>query len=245
MNKIVLDTETTNFIENTTEDICTQLSFLNIDNSIILNDYCKPITYKEFTVGSMEATGITPEFLEDKPKVQDTKSWKVLDAYSKQDLLVIGHNINFDIEVIKRTGINVDKMLLIDTLKIARYINDAEGLPWESCRLSHLKYQFRLDKIRPTIDAKYGITEKLNSHDSLNDILDCLALYKYFQQKYEISEEEAIEISNNKLELIYVPSGKHKGTRIVDLDSNSLNWYKNNFYCEDTVYTIKKILGEL
>lgn len=238
MKRIVLDTETTNTVENTTNDICTQISFLDTDSSLILNDYCKPVCYKEMTIEAMEKTGITPEFLEDKPEVQDTKSWKALNLLSSRKLLVIGHNIPFDIEVIKRTGINVDNITIIDTLKIARALNDAQGLIWDSCRLSYLKYKLKLYLKREEIDKRYSITETLSSHNSLNNILDCLALYEYFHNEYEeLTDNELIDISNNPLELIYIPSGKNKGTRISDLDYNSLIWYRDNFYCLDTKYS--------
>ena len=237
MKRIVLDTETINKIENTTNDICTQISFLDIDSSLILNDYCKPDDYLDMLVEAMEKTGITPEFLEDKPKVQDTKAWKCLNLLTTNELLVIGHNIAFDIEVIKRTGINVDNIIKIDTLKIARALNDAQGLIWDSCRLSYLKYKLKLYLNRDEIDKRYGITETLSSHNSLNDILDALALYKYFIKEYELTEQEMINISSNPLELIYIPSGKHKGIKISELDYNSLVWYKDNFYCSDTKYS--------
>lgn len=237
MIKIVLDTETINTVENTNNDICTQISFLNVDIYIIVNNYCKPDDYLDMTVEAMEKTGITPEFLSDKPKVQDTKAWKGLNLLTTNELIVIGHNIPFDIEVIKRTGINVDNIIKIDTLKISRALNDAQGLIWDSCRLSYLKYKLKLYLNREEIDKRYNITETLSSHNALNDILDCLALYEYFIKEYGLTEEEMIDISNNPLELIYIPSGKHKGVKISDLDYNSLVWYKDNFYCSDTKYS--------
>lgn len=242
MRTIILDTETTNTVENTSDDICTQISFLDTDSSLILNDYCKPNCYKEMTIEAMEKTGITPEFLEDKPKVQDTKSWKALNLLSSKDLIVIGHNIPFDLEVIKRTEINTNNIIYIDTLKIARALNDAQGLIWDSCRLSYLKYKLKLYLDREEIDKRYGIIESLSSHNSLNDILDCLSLYKYFIKEYGLDEHEMINISNNPLELTYIGSGKHKGTKIVDLDYNSLVWYKDNFYCSDTKYSCESEL---
>lgn len=237
MKRIVLDTETINTVENTNNDICTQISFLNVNNSLIINDYCKPDDYLDMSVEAMEKTNITPEFLEDKPKVQDTKAWKALNLLSSKDLIVIGHNIPFDLEVIKRTEINTDNIIYIDTLKIARALNDAQGLIWDSCRLSYLKYKLKLYLNREEIDKRYNITESLSSHNSLNDILDCLALYEYFIKEYSLTENEMIEISNNPLELIYIPSGKNKGVKISDLDYNSLVWYKDNFYCSDTKYS--------
>lgn len=255
MKKIlVLDTETIDTIENKNngEDICTQLSFIDVNNKAIYDNYCKPALYKEMTVSAMEFTEITPEFLEDKPKVEETESYKMLKTIlsnSNDEIYVVGHNIDFDLEVIKRTGIDISNVKKICTLKLARYINDSLGLPLESCRLKHLKYAFKLYLKRNEQNLEDFTINKTSvnslssmSHNAVNDILDCLELLRYIQTSYHITLEEAHKLTVEPLELIFIPSGKLKGQRIQDLDYNSLVWHRDNFYCTDTKYACIKEL---
>ena len=239
---IVLDTETINKIENTEEDICFQLSILDTDRNINITDNCKPKDYENMSIEAQEVTNITPDMIKDYPKIQDTKCWKYLNFISKEENIIIGHNIPFDIEVIKRTGIDTSKFKLIDTLQIARFLNDNLGLPWESCRLSYLKYQHKLYNNREEIEKRYNITKKVQAHDSLNDVLDCLLLWEYFRDTYNIKIEDAIKISTNPILLTYMNNGKYKGTKIEDLDYGTLKWNYENSWDANVRFSCKKYL---
>lgn len=242
---IYLDTETINFTENVEYDVCTQLAIIiDINKTHYYDNYCKPEQYKEMTFGSMEATDITPEFLEDKPLIQQTVSWKVLNKLADDNHIIMAHNVKFDLEVIRRTGIDITKFKVIDTLKICRFINDNLGLPWEACRLTHLKYALGLYKNKNVVIKELGIDRELSSHDALSDTIDLMLLWKYLQKEYNITEEQGIQITEQPILLNYIPSGKHKGKLINELDHNSLCWYRDNFYDEDVKYTCRKILGE-
>ncbi len=244
MKQIFLDTETIDYVDDVKYDVLTQLAFIVLADSIEHhNQYCKPENLDKMTFNAMEATNITPEYLADKPLIQDTDAWKRLDELSKEPCYLFAHNVSFDLEVIRRTGIDVSNFILIDTMKLSRFINDKLALPWDSVRLSYLKYCLGLYNSREKLDRSLKIdTRELSSHNALSDVLDLILLWNYLKSNYKISLDRAVECTNTDLVLKYIPSGKDKGKEISELSYNSLVWYRDNFYDSDVKYTCAKLL---
>lgn len=245
MNKIFLDTETINFISNVDYDVLTQLSYIVANNKEVHDTYAKPSNYLDMSIEAQEATDITPEFLEDKPLIQTTEAYKRLQEITEQPTYFFAHNADFDLEVVKRTGIDVSNFHIIDTMKLCRFINDQMELPWDSVRLTYLKYKLKLYKNRDTLASHFGIDlSTITSHNSLSDCIDLMLLWNYLSSTYNISTEQAVDLCKRDLVLTYMPSGKHKGTKFTDLDYNTLKWNADNSYDENIKFTCKRLLSK-
>ena len=70
---------------------------------------------------AMEVHNITPNLLENKPKAVDTKFYKRLQELNSSENFLIAHNINFDLDMIKKEGF-INNFQLIDTLRCAKHL---------------------------------------------------------------------------------------------------------------------------
>lgn len=244
MNQIFLDTETIDVTSNTDYDILAQLAYIIPNTKEVYNTYAKPNNYLDNTVGAQESNNLTTEFLEQQPIITNTLAYNRLKELTKDTNYFFAHNASFDLEVIKRTGINIDNFKIIDTMKLCRFINDKLELPWDSVRLTYLKYKLKLYKDREVLAKALNIDlSVITSHNALSDCIDLILLWNYLSKNYSISLEQAVELCKQDLVLTFVPNGKNKGVRFVDLDYNTLKWNYENAYDSDVKYTCKKILG--
>ena len=236
MKTIFLDTETIDYTSNVDYDVMCQIAFIYPEETQLklYYDYCKPEMLNNITIESMETHGLTPDFLENQLPFTETRSYMILNHLSKEPCYLIAHNSEFDLEVIRRAGIDISNFKVIDTLQICRLLNDKQGLLWNSCRLSYLKYYLSLWKEKEKVSSlllgeKYK-TEFINPHNAVSDVIDLFQLWKCLSEKYSISMEQAEEISSMELQLEYMFSGKYNGTRISELNLNDLVWNSENSY---------------
>ncbi|MHB8281262.1 MAG: 3'-5' exonuclease [bacterium] len=123
---------------------------------------------------------------------------------------LIGHNIDFDWEVIGRPDVK-----LIDTLPMSRKI-------WpdiDSHNLGALSYALTSDKIK--------MREFLiNRHSALADVKLCLSVLRHIlKEKQELKEWEDIYKFSEEARIPDVmPFGKHKGTAIKDIPEDYIKW---------------------
>ena len=244
MKQIFLDTETIDFTSSTDYDILAQLAYIIPNTKQIYNAYAKPSNYLDITISAQEANNLTIEFLEKQPIITNTKAYNKLKELSQNSNYLFAHNASFDLEVIKRTGINIDKFKVIDTMKLCRFINDKLELPWDSVRLTYLKYKLKLYKDRETLAKVFNIDlSVITSHNALSDSIDLILLWNYLSKSYNIDLEQAVELCKKDLVMTFMPSGKYKGKKFIDLDYNTLKWNYENSYDSDIKYTCKQILG--
>ena len=110
---VLFDTETTGASQ---EDRVIQFGSLIVDqkgNIEVFDELCSsdvPIKLE-----AMEVHNITPNLLENKPKAVDTKFYKRLQELNSSENFLIAHNINFDLDMIKKEGF-INNFQLIDTL---------------------------------------------------------------------------------------------------------------------------------
>lgn len=97
---VLFDTETTGASQ---EDRVIQFGSLIVDqrgNIEVFDELCSsdvPIKLE-----AMEVHNITPNLLENKPKAVDTKFYKRLQELNSSENFLIAHNINFDLDMIKK-----------------------------------------------------------------------------------------------------------------------------------------------
>jgi exodeoxyribonuclease X len=200
---IVFDTETTGIIEPALIEaagIIINGSPFEKQTETFNNRYNpgKPISY-----GAMATHNILPSDLENCPPASEFK------LPDNTDFL-IGHNIDFDWEVIGKPNVK-----LIDTLPMSRKI-------WpdiDSHNLGALSYALTADKIK--------MREFLvNRHSALADVKLCLNVLKHIlQEKPELKQWEDIYTFSEKSRIPDIMLfGKHKGTAIKDIPADYKKW---------------------
>lgn len=163
---------------------------------------CKP--ERPISYGAMAITGICPEDVADKPDHTQVVSYymPVVPAY------IIGHNIDYDIQVAKNAGVDTSQYKLICTLAIARKL-----YPDIEHSLGALLYRFHYNEARQHASQ---------AHSAAMDVRFCIILLRGFcieagitdmQSLYEYSEAARIPEC--------MPMGKHKGENINEVASTA------------------------
>ncbi|AXK48919.1 DNA polymerase III subunit epsilon [Aliarcobacter trophiarum LMG 25534] len=240
---ILFDTETTGAQE---EDRVIQFGsmILNQKGDLeVFDELCiNPIPIK---LEAMEVHNITPDLLKNKPNAVDTNFYKRLQELNRSENFLIAHNINFDLEMIKKEGF-VNNYQLIDTLRCARHI--FSELPYH--RLQYLRYALELYKDEVAEAKKLNITIK--AHDAIGDVLVMKLFLSKLVAQVKMSFPD-INPMKKLVELTLTPVfvqtfkfGKYKGESIEDVakkDANYLNWMmKNMDLDEDMQYTLNRVL---
>lgn len=242
---ILFDTETTGTEE---EDRIIQLGAMILDqkaNIEVFNEFCSsdiPIKLE-----AMEVHNITQNMIENKPKATQTSFYKRLEELNSNQNFLIAHNINFDLEMLKKEGF-VNNFQLIDTLRCARHI--FEELPYH--RLQYLRYALELYKIEEEEAKKLNITIK--AHDAIGDVLVMkLFLRTLVQRTKEIYPnsnpmQKLVELTQTPVYVKSFKFGKYRGENIEDVakkDANYLNWMINNMDLdEDMKFTLSRVLNK-
>jgi len=237
---ILFDTETTGA---STEDRVIQFGaiILNQKNEIeIFDELC----FSEIPIKleAMEVHNITPSMIENKPMAIETKFYKRLEELNSNENFLIAHNINFDLEMIKKEGF-INNFQLIDTLRCAKHLFD--DLAYH--RLQYLRYALDLYKIEETEAKKLNITIK--AHDAIGDVLVMkLFLSKLVAKCREIYPnlnpmQKLVELTQTPVLIKTFKFGKYKGENIEEVakkDANYINWMKDNMkdLDEDMLYSI-------
>ena len=194
----------------------------------IYDELCfSPIPIK---LEAMEVHNITPDLIENKPLAIETNFYKRLEELNNSENFLIAHNINFDLEMIKKEGF-VNNLQLIDTLRCAKHL--FEDLPYH--RLQYLRYALELYKIEEQEARKLNITIK--AHDAIGDVLvmklflsrlvaSCRELYPTLNPMQKL-----VELTQTPVLIKIFKFGKYKGESIEEVarkDANYLNWMREN-----------------
>ncbi|MGR3898289.1 3'-5' exonuclease [Psychrobacter sp. 1176_08] len=208
MTTYILDTETTGLVEpHMTEAAYSIVEINNGKVDVLQNPRAKRFNpLKEISLGSMAISHICDEDVADEPPHTDFRLPNNVEY-------LIGHNIDFDMAVLKNAGVSHTPKLIC-TNAMANFL-----LPTlESHKLVSLLYHFHRDIAR--VQAK-------NAHAAIADI--------YFTQLVlgsliDLANSQCHEISNveslyNFSQIARIPThlsfGKHKGEAIADLATHS------------------------
>lgn len=246
MAKYVLsDTETTGGNE---EDRIIQVGSMIIDAKApveVFDELCScevPIK-----IEAMEVHNITPDLIENKPKLVETSFYSRFNELNSPENFLIAHNLPFDLGMIKKEGF-VNQYTLIDTLRCSRHLLDS---PYH--RLQYLRYSLELYKDETEEAKKHNITIK--AHDAIGDVLVMKLL---LSKLVSIVKEQFPGINPMKkleeltLQPIFVKTfkfGKYKGRNIEEIcdeDIGYINWMMGSMDLdEDMKYTLDKIMGHI
>jgi DNA polymerase-3 subunit epsilon/exodeoxyribonuclease X len=253
---IFFDTETTGTEE---DDRIIQIAAIvtnNIpeENNYTLNELVSsPVPIK---IEAMETHHITPNMIETKSTFNENEIIKTFfKKINNQSNFLIAHNINFDIEQLKKEGFE-NETHLIDTLRIAKHLYQKEV---NSLRLQHLRYAFELYKLETNELENNPYLENiiLSAHDALGDVVVLKLLFKKLfkdiQERFELTNkqkviEKMIELTNTPVLIYKFNFGKHKDKtfeEVAKTDRNYLEWLSKNMEQKDLdlTYTIKHYLS--
>ncbi|WP_152055202.1 3'-5' exonuclease [Aliarcobacter butzleri] len=242
---VLFDTETTGAAQ---EDRVIQFGAMIVDTKgkiEAFDELCSaPIPIK---LEAMEVHNITPDLLENKPKAVETNFYKRLEELNSDENYLIAHNINFDLDMIKKEGFE-NSYKLIDTLRCAKHL--FSDLPYH--RLQYLRYALDLYKFEENEASKYGITIK--AHDAIGDVLVMkLFLSKLVGKCREVYPslnpmEKLVKLTTTPVFINTFKFGKYKGQNIEEvakIDANYLNWMRTSMsdLDEDMKFTLDKVLN--
>ena len=174
---------------------------------------------------------ITNEMLKNKPKLEESKAYKLLEQHNCESTTLVGHNIKFDLQKLNEYGFFF-KGNVIDTLRVTKHL-----IPeCEMFSLQFLRYELKL----------YRQEEKtLMAHNALDDTKLIKFLYEYLQDIE--SSKKMIELSEKNVLMQELNFGKHNSKYIEDIvisDRSYLEWLLTNVQDldEDLKYSINYYL---
>lgn len=230
MKIILLDTETTG-LEN---GRIVQLAYKNRGDHPMFIEYYKPPVPIEF--GAMGVHHITEEMVVDKLPFSETSTYKELPKIL-QDSVLVAHNAQYDIGILKTEGIETNKFIC--TYKVAYSLYD-----FPDHKLQSLRY-------------RWGVKiDEAKAHDASGDVMVLEKVFDYMLQDYmtqnNVTDNEAIEkfieISKSPLLLRTINFGKSRGTSFEEIrekDFSYLQWLGNlPDKDEDFIYTVKYHLNK-
>lgn len=242
---ILLDTETTGTSD---EDRIIQLGFIVLEgkNAVLHNDYCNPGI--PIATTAMEVHGITPEDIKHKPTIEETSSFKMLNAINTHENFLLIHNAPFDLGMLKKERFE-PQMQVVDTLRCARHLFPEE----EAHRLQYFRYKLGLYKKEADEAKKLGI--EVRAHDAIGDVLVLKLFMRSLLEQlpsdmdFHDKMKKLVRLSTEPV-LVRTPLrfGKHKGLRLTEIvaqDRGYLEWMLKNMedLDSDIRFTITSLLS--
>jgi len=223
---IYLDTETTD--SGPADRLC-QIAF-KTEDGLTVNELFNP--GMPISIDAMAVHHITNEMVQDKPSFRGSDAWNQLqDLMRSENNVMVAHNAAFDVEMLKKEGIEPKKVVC--TFKLARYFDKDGVIPRYS--LQYLRYYLNL-----TVDA--------TAHTALGDILVLEAIFQHIHaQAVEEFGDDAvakiIEVSNKPVLYRRMPFGKHKGLKMEEVPADYLQWLAKTDLDGDLRYTVEHFLN--
>jgi len=223
MKLCFLDLETTGFDEE--KDSIIEISFVIRDqkNLEILDKFDEVIVpqNKELSYFISHLTGITKEEISQEGKNLS----EVLPVIQKklEGCVIVGHNIDFDINFLKKNGVDLSQNQRIDTHELARIL-----LPKEK--------SFALE----ILSAKYNFLHE-DAHRAMSDVMASIELFDFLLKKIEIFPIDFLQKIRNFLEnktswfakKIFIEALEKKINDGVVSQNENLDQQKNNLsFCE-------------
>ena len=208
MTTYILDTETTGLIEpHMTEAAYSIVDIINGKINVLQAPRAKRFNpLKEISLGSMAISHICDEDVANEPPHTDFRLPNSVEY-------LIGHNIDFDMAVLKNAGVTHEPKLIC-TNAMANFL-----LPTlESHKLVSLLYHFHRDIARAQAkNAHAAIADIYFTELVLGSLIDLAN-----SQGHDIRDVESLyEFSQMARIPTHLSFGKHKGEAIVDLATHS------------------------
>lgn len=233
---VFFDTETVDVPSNCAGDVIIQLAaVIKQTTGELLHMQTLANPGQSITPGAMEKHGIIPSKLQGLKPIISTDVFKTFQTLNNMDdVYFVCYNMSCDVVALQRVGLNISSKV-IDLWRVVKLINDKIGLKWESTRLQFMIYANELYlKRHPNQDT-------LQAHDALFDSYDLMVLFEWFQEKFGMTIEQAVQITNNPIFYSKIPFGSHKGKGFNEITQYQLSWMYENIDDPDIKFTINKI----
>ena len=195
--------------------------------------------------GASAVTGITDDMVADQEAFVDSQMYKDFAALAGDDkTYFVAHNASFDVEMLAREGIAIERYF--DTLRLARAIDNGDA---ENYKQEYLReyYDLQVDDAR--------------AHDALGDVRVLEALFLKLSEIVSVADD----FSGNVIEAFWqimeepimfkkMTFGKYRGQLLTDVvveDSGYLEWLlgqkkMGEIYSDDAdwIYTLSHLLGK-
>ncbi len=230
---IFLDLETTGL---ELEDKIISIGLIVLENDKVEIKYDLVNEGKKIPPKASSIHHITNEMIKDKPTFKESDSYKFLQLHNNEDVTLVAHNINFDLQKLMACGVRW-RGKMIDTLRVTKHL-----IPeCEFFSLQFLRYELKLYKKELQQSLACGITSNIIAHNALSDALVVKLLYDYLMETTTMDEMYELSFKNVLLEKINF--GKYKERYIEEIAMNDrgyLEWLLLNVMDldEDLRYSI-------
>ncbi len=226
---IFLDVETTGL--EVKDKICS-IAVIGIENNETTTLYDLVNEGKKIPSLASSINHITNEMIKEKPKLESTQAYQFLLKHNKSSTTIVGHNVKFDLEMLRRSGFTFVGEV-IDTLRVTKHLI-AEC---EKFSLQFLRYELKLYRQEK---------EKVEAHHSLGDAIVVKNLYEYLLDMG--TKDLLLELSFKKVLMSKFGFGKYTGRYIEEIsmcDRGYLEWMLSNIVDldEDLRYSISYYLN--
>ncbi|MDD2358102.1 MAG: exonuclease domain-containing protein [Thiovulaceae bacterium] len=228
---IYIDIETTGLEQN--DRICAIGLIVFDEKVLVYKELIKP--QKKMRSEASAVNHITDEMLKEKKSFENSQIKEILEKYNRPDMTFVGHNIAFDIAMLKYEGF-IFHGAFIDTLKCTRALIQE----CEQFSLQYLRYELKLYKNEKKVADEFGI--ELCAHEVLSDALHARLLHSYLN---DIANDEKLQQLSSRPALLQKLSfGKYKGRFIEEIVMNDiayLSWMLSSVESldEDMRYSIE------
>jgi len=181
---------------------------------------------------------ITNEMVAEAPEWKQSGALGFLDARNEAGNILVGHNIEFDLQMLQREGF-VWQGEVIDTLKCSRRL--IEELPQYT--LQYLRYELRLYRAEAARAAELGI--EIRPHGALSDAFFVLLLHEYLAEL--AGDAKLVDLTASRALMNKFTFGKYKGRYIEEIalnDPGYLRWMLEEMFDmdEDLRYSVEHYL---
>lgn len=151
---LVLDTETTGIRRNGDDEVLS-LAIMSLDGNVLFYDTFKPERRKRWPKAE-EVNGISPSMVKDKQPIAERCD--EIEAVLRKASLLVGYNLEFDIEFLQVSGIKIPKCKKFDVMREFAKIHgewNERFEEWSWCKLE---------------DCAYYYDYEFDAHDALEDV---------------------------------------------------------------------------
>ncbi len=125
--------------------------------------------------------------------------------FDTDDLVIAGHNIQFDCRML--ASVLPKQYRKLCTLKLARNLYP----DLDNHQLQTIRYTFKL--------------EAGPAHRAMGDVITCISFLRMIAQERGLNAQQLVALGQQPLTGDFkLPFGKHKGTRLKDLPSSYVAW---------------------
>jgi len=254
MKYILLDTETTwlptekiNWKTTNTNNRVIQLWYIILEENKkveIIEEFASLPEWVKINTHAMSIHNITPEKIQNKPLLTETPWYKKLESLNNKKNILVIHNAEFDLEMLRRDWFE-NQMMLIDTLKVAKHLYPNS----ESHSLQYLRYYLNLYKTEEAESQKLWV--KLLAHNTLWDILFMKMLLSKMtidiKERFNLNSasesiKKMIDLTSEPVFTKFLKFWKYKWELLKEVfskDRGYTDWLLNNTEDKDLIYSIE------